>query len=102
MQRRNCRPSGMHLKFSATPRHQPLVVELQVDTSTRDFQSSGALIISDEQVHQPQRHGIERASHGYSEFAEPESAAILHRCLEAGGESDHVKDLSNSSRVMAR
>ena len=102
MQLRNRPPSGENFKFSAAPRDQTLIVELQTHTSTSDFKTGGSLIIPDDKIHQPQRHGIERASYRHFEFAETKPAAILHGCLEAGREHDHGKNLSNSSRAMTR
>src|SRR5437588_4761199 len=102
MQLRNRPPSGVNFKFSAAPRDQTLIIELQAETSAGNFKTGGALIISDDHIYQPQRHGIERASHSHSEFAETKTAAILHRCLEAGRKNDHNKNLSNSSRLMTR
>src|SRR6266404_404939 len=102
MQLRNWRASGKDFKFSAAPRDQTLIIELQTHASTGDFKTGGALIISDDQIYQPQRHRIERAGYRHSEFAETKPAAILHRCLEAGREKDHGKNLSNSSRLMTR
>src|SRR5437588_4304631 len=102
MQLRDRLPSGAHFKFSATPRDQTLIFELEADASTGDFKTSGALFVSDDQIHQSQRHRIERAGHGHSEFAQTKPAAILHRRLEPGGKSDHLKDPWNSSRLMAR
>src|SRR6266403_2635925 len=102
MQLRNRPLSGDDFKFSAAPRDQTLIFEIQADTSAGNFKTGGALIISDDHIYQPQRHGIKRASHSHSEFAEAKTAAILHRCLKASRENDHDKNLSNSSRLMTR
>src|SRR6267378_8444348 len=102
MQLRNCPPSGVHFKFSAAPCNESILVEFQAEMSTNNFKTSSALIVSHDQIHQTQRHGIECADSRHPEFAGTKTPAILHRCLEASGENDHIKNLSNSSRVMER
>src|SRR5438270_13534674 len=84
MQLGNWGASGKDFKFSAAPRDQTLIIKLQAHTSTGNFKTGGSLIIPDDQVHRPERDGIEGASYSHSEFAETKRSAIVDCCLEAG------------------
>jgi hypothetical protein len=83
MARRQRRGSEVHIEFAAAPGDDSLVIKAQLQTAERNFESSRAFIVADEQIRHAQCKGIQRPTGRNAKLAKTGASKILHRGQES-------------------